>query len=464
MYVPEKRIIRHGLANVKFTAPEGSHYADAAGDVYRHLKEKREKEYKETNDLYDLQAKQANEFDSALQGTQGKDYESLQTSIVGYRDEIKELYKGKTLKETKTPEFQRKLYDIRQGLATQKNVINTFHGQVKEANDQAKNSRSINQKEWSGFINTQMQLPPEQREKDLVKKLNTDPLFFSSNDYTASILESEKTMDEQFERETKDLILNYDGTYRPSLGQYKNGEFIYNPSDELVDKLLKGDKRFSNQMIGMLPPEAAEEMIGAGMTRSVNQAVRNVTKEYIIAIAKQGYGAPNEKPVGKTVKTWNYYRPTTAEDKDNKENQEINVIQQRLNNADPSTFNDYKGELWKKFNLHYNDETGEVIGVEATREVEDEWVKGLKRPKVEFFPVDPKDAGSVKSVINQIKHYKTTDTKSVTPKETNVKTTFTIKGTKYTRQQLLDMRWGKGERYSPKEIDEMIKDGRLKPN
>lgn len=458
MYVPEKRIIRHGLANVKFTAPEGSHYAEGFGK----LAEYQEKKYKETNDLYDLQKEQADQLNSALEGTSGKDYEYLQQSIVEKRDKIKELYKGKTLKETRTPEFHAELYNIFQDLGNKKNSISTFHKEANEANKIAANTPSIKKKEWQEYINAQMQLPPDQRDKDLINKINTDPGLFSSYNYGDMIVSAEKQADIQIEREneTGDLILSYDGKYRPSLGAFNDKkEFVYSASDDVVDRALKGDKRFYNQMAGMLPPEQSQALLWAGQDFEFNKAVKDQAKKFLGAISQQqGYGSDLGKPT-KTVKWWEHQRPTATDKKFLQEENELKVIQQRLLGNDERAFNDFLSkDFWRNFDYEY-DGDGNIVAINGTYKTKNK--TGRKEIEVvERIEVDPQDPGSVKQAINRIKAAENKNKKGITvtplEKEDKGKSYKAPDGKAYSQQDLKKMG------YTEAQIQEAIKAGRLK--
>lgn len=399
MYVPEKRIIRHGLADLKFNSPDMDY--EGWSKISQRYIDQQEKAYRESTDLYDLQNEQANQVNSVLQGTKGKDYEYLQHAIVDYRDQLKNAYKGKKLKDTRSPEFQTGIYNIKQDLLNKRNAIDTFHGQAQQADAIAKNSPSIKRDEWNRYLNEQTQLPPDQRDPDLVSKINTDPLFFDPHDHVVSILDKEKQMDEQIQKETKDLILNYDAKYRPALGKFNNGEFVYEPSDDLVNRLLKSDPRFKNAMVGMLDTQKAEAALDKGKTTVFNKSVEAQTKEYLKAVAQQGFG-PDLKQTGKTVKSWQYYKPSASDKKDQKEEQETQVIQQRLLNGDTRAFNDFLSkDFWKSFDYDINAD-GKITAVHGIYRGKDK--RGRKEIEIpETIEVNPDDPGSVRQAINRIK-------------------------------------------------------------
>jgi hypothetical protein len=410
-YTPEKRIIRHGLADVRFNSPD----MDYQGwkEINQRFIDERERQYKETNDLYDLQSEQANELSAALEGTTGKDYEYLQKSIVESRNRLKELYKGKKIKDTRSPEFQTQLYNLRQDLANKRNAIDSFHGQVKTANDIAMNTPSIKRKEWQDFLNTQMQLPPDARNRNLVSEINTNPLFFNPYDYAAGVMKSEDEKEAFYDRETADLIINYQANYKPSLGRIKEGaaggEFVIDPSNTFIDKLLRGDRRFYNAMAGMLPPDQANALIGAGNTSTTfPQAIRDVTKNYMKAVS--GFEPTRKQLTSKMKPT---IRPTVSDKKLLKEQEELQIIQNRLLENDERAFNDFiSKDVWRSFAFEYDTDgnVNKIVGRYLTKDP-----RGRKTIEVpEEIDIDPKDPESVKQAINRIKSFDSKYKKDIT--------------------------------------------------
>lgn len=420
-YRPETRIIRHGLADVKFRPPDMDY--EGWKQISRDYIAERERQYKETQDLYDIQADQANELNSVLQGTSGKDYEYLQKSIVSSRDRLKALYKGKRLKDTKSPEFQTELYNIRQDLMNKRNSIDSFHGQVKAANDFAANRPSIKKKEWEDYIYAQMALPPDQRETNLVNKVKTDPLFFSAANYGDAFLAKEKTKEAHFQRETEDLITNYEATYRPRLGSYKDNVYTSNMSDDLVNEALQ-DRQFYNAMAGMLPAEQANKLIGQGLTNDFDAAVRAQAKKFLTAI--NGYD-PDEKQL--TSKMKYQYRPTVGDKKIAQEERELEIIQQRLLDNDLRTFNDFiSKDVWRHFDFEYGS-GGQINKIIGTYLAKDK--RGRKTIELtEEIDVDPKDPASVKQAINIIKSFDSKYKKDVKVEPTATKKETTTAPTK----------------------------------
>lgn len=412
MYRPETRIIDSGYANIKFNPPDMDY--EGWKEIGEKYLAQQEKKYKETEDLYDLQNQEAQQLNEVLEGTSGKDYQYLQESIVNARNELKELYKGKRAKETKTPEFQGKLYDIRQSLLNKRNGIDTFHQQAKQATDIAMNTPSIKKREWNEYLMKQAELPPDMRDKNLIAKINTDPLFFNPYDYTSNIIGKLGKSDEQVEVENEDTILNYDVTYRPDLGAIdkKTGQFKFAPSDTLIDQLFAQDPRFYNAMAGMIPAEEAKKYIDEGNSTDFHKTVREQAKKYIEAV--KGFG-PEFKQTGKTTKTWKYYKPSAADTKAKKEDEEVMAIQQRLLNKDARSFNDYIGDFWRAFDYEYDGDDN-IVGVIATYQEKHPRVKGKMIDKHEFIDVDPDDSGSVKQALNRIKYFSNRDKKQVTAK------------------------------------------------
>jgi hypothetical protein len=414
MYTPSNQIVKSGLAGVDIDPSGlanqvGQNLKEASGIFIDHVKNK----YKETNDLYDIQNDELKSLDSVLEGAKGQDYLYLQKSVIESRDKIKSLFKGKKLKETRTPEFQTELYNTKRDLDKKRRSIDTFYDQAKSATESAFNTPSIKKKEWQEYLNQQVQLPPDQRDLDLVGKVNTDPLFFNPYDHTTSILQTLGKADEQVEKETKDLILNYDATYRPDLGKFNsNGEFEFSPSDQLIDKIISSDKRFANAMAGMLPAEQANKLIAEGNTTALNDAIRTQTKEYLKTV--QGFG-PEFKQTGKTVKSWNYYKPSASETTKKKIDEEVLAIQKNLQNGFAESFDDYRGDHWNGFDFEY-DGDGKISAVIGTYVDQDapKWKKD--RTKKEYIPVDPDDENSVRQALNRVKYFSNKDKKQVEAK------------------------------------------------
>lgn len=410
MYTPEKRIIRHGLADVKFRPPDMDY--EGWKQISRDFIEQREKQYKETNDLYDLQAEQANELNAVLEGTSGKDYEYLQKSIITSRDRLKSLYKGRRLKDTRTPEFQTEAYNIMQDLRNKRNAIDTFHSQVKRANDIAMNSTSIKRGNWQQYLEAQMQLPPDQRDQNLVNTINTNSDFFNAFDHAAGYIAAEDKKEAFYDRETDDFIVNYQADYSPSLGRIKEGEgggeFTFDPSNAFIDKLLRSDRRFYNAMAGMLPAEQADALIKAGHTATTfPQAVRDQTKEFIKAV--RGF-EPTRKQLSSKMKPT--IRASVADKKILKEQEELRIIQNRLLESDERAFNDFiSKDVWRNFDFKFQSD-GSIL-VTGTYLTKDKRNRNTI-PATEQIEIDPTDAESVKQAINRIKLFDSRYKKDVT--------------------------------------------------
>jgi hypothetical protein len=414
MYSPSSQIIRSAYRDVNIDPREmarhaGENIKNSSKEFVDMVKER----YNQTDDLYDLQNAELKNLDQALEGAKGQDYLYLQKSVVEARDKIKDLFKGKRIKDTKTPEFQSQLYSTKQDLFKIKNANDTFYDQAKQANDIVTNDPSMKKKEWKDYLNKQLQLPPNQRDADLVNKVGTDPLFFNPYDYSSAILKNLGKADEQIEKETKDLILNYDATYRPDLGKFNDkGEFEFQPSDQLIDKILSSDKRFANAMAGMLPAEQANKLIDDGNSTALNDAIKEQTKSYLKTV--HGFG-PELKQTGKTVKTWNYYKPNSSQVKDQKIDDEVKAIQQNLQNGLAESFDDYRSDHWSQFDYEY-DGDGNITAVVGTYVDKDapKWKKD--RTKKEYIPVNPDDANSVRQALNRIKYFGNKDKKQIEAK------------------------------------------------
>lgn len=454
MYTPEKRIIRHGAADVKFRGPDMDY--EGWNRIIDNFRKDHEKQYKETNDLYDLQRDQLKSLDSVLQGTSGKDYEYLQQSVVDARDKVKNLYKGKRLSDTKTPEFERQLYEITQGLANKKNSIGTVYDQIKLSKEYADNNPSIRKDAFHDFVNYQLSLPPDERDKDILNQVKTNPLFFAPYNHGTAAITKEGIADTELKNETDDLITNLGAEYRPSIGsyvpgtdKYKNPVFVFNPSDDFVSRTLNGSKHFYNAMAGMLPPEKSNELVNSGNTMAFQEAVHAQAKTYLKTIAEQQGLGPKTKPTSSKMKY--VARATTYDKKLAAEGNEIRVVQSRLQDGDERAFDDLIGDFWRGFDFEV-DNNGQVSGIIGNYEVEDQraWKKGQMISKTEFVPVDPSDEGSVKIAINRIKSFANKEKKYTTPRPTTApkpqksaqvkKGSYKniIDGKNYSHQDLLD--------------------------
>ena len=461
MYTPNSQTVQSGYrgVNVDFSplTDTVNRNTQRSSELFiEHAKNR----YKETSDLYDIQMDEMKNLDSVLDGAKGQDYLYLQKSVVEARDRVKELFKGRTPKEFRTPEFQTELYNIKRDLSKKKNSIDTFYSQIQNSQELS-NSPSIRKKEWHDYILSQVSLPPDQRDPDIVQRLQTDPLFFNPYDYTVTILETLGKADKQIQRETDDLILNYDATYRPDLGSYnEKGEFEFAPSEDLVKRILSSDKRFFNAMVGMLPAEQANKLVNEGNTSMLNEAVLQQTREYLKTV--HGFG-PDEKQTGKTVKSWQYYKPTASQTKQTELTEEINAIQQRLLNGDTRAFDDYlSADFWQSFDYEY-DNDGKITAVVATHIDQDapKWKKNAV--KTEYVAVDPNDPGSVKQALNRIKYFAGKDKKQVTadplkkPIQSALKAKYsTTDGKEFTVETLKKMG------YTEEQILQAVKLGNLK--
>jgi hypothetical protein len=409
MYRPEVRIIRHGLADFNWQGPDMDY--DGWKEISRNYQEQTEKQYKETEDLYDIQNQESNDLNKVLDGTSGQDYLYLQQSIIEARDRLKNLYKGKRLKETKTPEFQSELYNVKKDIYGKKNAIESGNKQLLLANEEANNSPSVKKKEWQDYILKQLQLPPDQRDKDPLNKLRTDPLFFNSYDYAKTLIKGQEESAANYDRETKDEILHYNVKYRPDLGHYnEKGKFVFEPSESFVKKLLSTDARFRNAMIGMLPPKQAQELVGTGNDGALEEAVVVQAKEFLKAV--KGF-EPVEKLVSSKMKY--HDRPTAGDKERMREEQDLQAIQDRLLKADPRTFNDLIGDFWREFDFEY-DEKGNVKSINATYQEDHPFNVGKKVRRLEQVDVNPTDIGSVQIAVNRIKSFQNKEKKNITVK------------------------------------------------
>jgi hypothetical protein len=405
MYRPEVRIIRHGLADFNWQGPDMDY--DGWKEIARNYQEQVEKQYQETEDLYDIQNREANDLNKVLEGTSGQDYIYLQQSIVEARDRLKNLYKGKRLKETKTPEFQAELYNIRKDISDKRNSIDSVHKQLIIANEEANNTPSVKKSEWQKYVYNQLQLPPERRDKDPLNKLRTDSLFFNSYDYARKMLRDLDKASVNYDRDTKDEILHYNATYAPDLGRYENGKFIFDPSEALVGKLLTTDPRFKSAMVGLLPPQQSKDLVGSGNDSALDDAIISQTKEFLKAV--KGF-EPAEKLASSKMKYHN--RPTAGDKRLMLEGQNLATIQQRLQDGDTRAFDDLIGDFWRDFDYEY-DSNGNIYKINAVYQEEHPFYPGKMQTRIEEINVNPSDEGSVLQAINRIKSHQNREKKNI---------------------------------------------------
>lgn len=439
MYNPNSQIV-DGLGQIR-----GDYHVNTSGpyDISR-MKSR----YKESDDLYDLQNQQASEVDSLLENTTGKDFLYMQDSIVKYRDDLKNLYKSAaSTKDVKSPEFQTKLFQIRSELNKKANSINTFYSQVKEADKFASTTPSVKKNEWNAFLRQQLELPPDQRDANVLKTIQSDPLFFNPYDYAASVLKELPEADHFYTEDDGQQLINFEAKYRPDLGHFDTrGNFKFEPSDYAIEKVLTENTHFKNTMAGLLPAAEANELIGEGNHGTYTDALKDVTKKYL----QQVHGfEPNRIQKSSKMK---HVESSASEKKELAEKQEALAIQQNLQNGHADALEDYKVGSWNKFDINYAEDGQVEIAAHYTDDKED---RPSKKNKIEYIYVNPDDEGSVRQALNKLKFKNKT---SVQPKALGPKSDkkYTIKGKSYTFDDLIKIGYKKSE------VEGWIKDGTLK--
>jgi hypothetical protein len=419
MYQPNNEIIRSAERDFQF---DGNAFGRSIDQLetenkrsYDNYLAEQERTYKETEDLYDIQKRETDSLNDGLKGLSGQDQLYYQQSIIEERDKLASIYKNIHSKgDYRSPEIQAELYALKTRLSDKRNAIDTFHQEAQAVNSLLKDNPSTKTGEVTAYLNAQMQLPPDKRDKNIVEKVQTDPLFFNAYDYAASVIKGREKSNKEIQKENKDLILNYDAEFTPDLEEYDaaSGEFKFNPSDSLVEDLLAKDKRFYNAMKGMIPATQARKLVDSGNDGLLEDAVKDQAKEYLKTV--KGFEA-KLKQTGKTVKSWNYYKPTSTDSKKKDEEQEVAAIQQRLNNSDIRAFDDYLGTHWKEFQYEFDDER-KPIAIIASYEGDHPSRKGKKITKKQIIDIDPEDKGSVAQALNIIKRFNYTDKDNVTAK------------------------------------------------
>jgi hypothetical protein len=418
MYQPNNEIIRSAERDYRYTDNAFQNSIDRIDTEekrqYDNYLAEQERTYKETEDLYDIQKRETDSLNDGLKGLSGQDQLYYQQSIIEERDKLASIYKNIHSKgDYRSPEVQAELYALKTRLSDKRNAIDTFHQQAQAVNGFLKDNASTKTGEVTSYLNAQMQLPPDKRDKDLLEKVQNDPLFFNAYDYAASVIKKREKSNKEIQKETKDLILNYDAEFTPDLEEYDatTGEFKFNPSDSIVDGLLS-DRRFYNSMKGMIPADKAKKLVDSGNDGLLEDAIKDQAKEYLKTV--KGHEAKLTQKA-KTVKSWNYYKPTSTDAKKQSEEQEVAAIQQRLNNSDIRAFDDYLGTHWKNFQYEFDDE-GKPVAIIAEYEGDHPSRKGKKIAKKQIIDINPEDVGSVAQALNIIKRFNYTDKDNVSAK------------------------------------------------
>lgn len=394
MYTPEKRIIRSYEAAPE--AIDSSYWKEA-----NHLRiGEQARKYKETNDLYDLEAESRKSFDETLEGLQGQDYAYMQNKVIDARDRLASLFKGKGLKDIRTPEFQTEFYNIAKDLRKEQNGITTSLEQMKQAKALAETRPSFVRAEVDRYLQKQAALPPGQRDVDILKKIQTDPLFFNAYDYSLNLMKDFERSTYSSEKQKGREVQHYEHQYIADLGEYdSNGNFQYNVSDAVLDKHL-ADPRFYAKMEGMIPADLALRLRKEGNDGALREAVREQASEFIKGIKSLG---PDVK-----LKSSKFIpQESSADRKQNNQNAQINYIMERTMAGKMDALNAFKGSFWSddfKPVFDENDKT-KVIGVKGFYKEKHPILKGKMVNKEMFWPITNDSFDSIQSIVAQIQNY-----------------------------------------------------------
>lgn len=433
----------------------------------------RQRQYEETNDFYDLQREEVKDIASVLEGTYGTDNKYLNELVVQARNEYKELLKGLKLKDYNTPAVQDKIFEIKNRLSKAKNVSATSLEQIKQAYALSKTDH-MKEGEFNRYLTSQMALPPDQRDPDLLAKVQTDPLFINGYDYLTSVLDARKSTTEPLQRKDANFFYSYEATYRPDLGYFdKSGEWVFDPKPEVIDDALK-NPQFYNLILGMMDPDDVQKMTATGNKNELKKAVKEMTKTYMNEVFMREEGGkrvgpydPQLEQKGRTLNPSKYTRPTTYDKEKNDLNSEVNAIQQRLLSNNAQAFDEYiSPDGWRGFALEDSNKDGKIDKIIGTMVDKSHFMYG-KLPgtppmRTEEISVNIDDAGSVQQALSRIKFVLSKDKEDVQAqplepqKPVKLKSEYTIKGKKYSIEALKKMG------YSEERIMEAVNKGLIK--
>lgn len=415
-YQPTRNLANSGFANVKFTGPD----SDTQG--FNHLAQnfiaERQRQYNETNDFYDLQREEMQDLSKVLEGTYGADNQYLNNLVVKARDEYKEVLKGLKLKDYNSPAVQDKIFELKNRLMKAKNLSATSLEQIKQGVALSKGDH-MKEDDISLELRKQLSLPPDQRDPDILLKLQTDPLYFNLYDYLTKVLDSRKTITEPLQKRDDNFFYSFKATYRPELGYFdKGGDWVFDPRPEVIEEALQ-NTQFYNGIIGMMKPELVKSLRGSGDKNKLKEAVHNKAKEYMQAVfireeggKRVGVYDPQLEQTGRTLNPAKYSRPTTYDKREDDMENEVAAVKQRLIDGNPKALDEYiADDGYTHFGFKY-DSQGRIIKIIASRLDTKNPLHTLspeKAMKYEPIDVDPDDPGSVRQLINRLKYPRRSD-------------------------------------------------------
>lgn len=416
-YQPARTIVQSGFRGVRQEGPNIDWSTIADGFL-----QAQERKYKETNDYYDIQREEMNSLASVLNGTFGADNSYLNRMVIDARNEYKELLKGTKPRDYRSPEIQDKIFEIKNKLARAKNLSATSLEQIKSAYTKAKGTPSIKEGEVTKYLESQLMLPPDQRDPDIANKISTDSLFFNLYDHETRVLDARKTATKPIQRKDDNFFYSYEATYRPDLGYFdKDDKWVFDPREEVIDQMLSNPQAY-NAVLGLLPPDQVKKLKDTGNTNMLEKAVRDMAKQHLreVFVREEGGGAydPMLEQKGRTLNPAKYQRQTVAEKNEAKFDQEVAAIQQRLKDNNPLAFGEYiSPDGWRGFDFEY-DADGNITGIVGTMVNKNDIMYGktMGEPPTttQFIPVDVDDIASVKQALSRIKFVFSKDKAKVT--------------------------------------------------
>lgn len=395
------QVIRGGEAGI---SPSNYVY-DSGIDPLKTLSKELKERKQERKDFYQAQVDEISSLNDYLKGAQGKDFTHMQNSILGVRDEIKKLFKTSNPRNYNSPDFQTKLFQLKDKLASVKNGIDTFQNQSAQALQYSGTTPFAVRGEINNYIKQQSELAPEERDQNLLNTIQNDPKFFNPYAYASSSLSTAKPAKALFTKDDlgdKDLINVVEQSYNPLLYKQVGNTIKFEPDEQFVDQLLQ-DNRFKTQMMNMLPPEVSKSVADNGNSDLIGEELRDQTKEYLRAVAEKQF-SPSEKLVANKLKP-RPKSPTVAERKELNQKQEAAAL---LDNIQVDPYEAVRSLAVGENETGYHsfapvrDEAGNVIGIEAKFRSKRKG-NGRFQDTIEQFPIV--DFASALNFINKTKYY-----------------------------------------------------------
>jgi hypothetical protein len=365
--------------------------------------ENADKRYKESTDFYDIQKQETDDLTKFADGLEGEDYKRMMEEVVTSRDKFAKIFKGKKLRDYNNPEFQAMLFEEKKKLAKVKNGVETYKAQLPEAYKYIESTPSVKKQEAYDYVKKQGQLPPSERDPDVMSTLRTDPLFFNAYDFADSAIKGMGGMSKSIiQTETPETIIVTEKQYNPEIGAFENGKFKFNPSERVISTLL-GNNNFRNTMLGMLPADVVKKAVDSGNTGTINEMVKDETKKYLQTIRSQQPSDLNVNVKNKLRET----KPTATETKEQKDNQAVDYLGQRLVKGNDDSLNEFitatGSSGWAGFD-YVKDENGSIIQVLPQVRQYNTRRKRIEVVAGDPINVNPNDPASVRQLYQIVKN------------------------------------------------------------